>query len=223
MPLFLHKYLQPTGEIGIWKIQEEESFFIERLALGEQEASQLAAIKGEGRRLEWLAARKLVHVMSGRSERGAFLKDQYGKPYLADSLYHISISHSHGYAAAIAAPCPVGVDIQLQVPKIERIAHKYLRSEEMDSIGGANRIAHLHAYWGAKEALYKAYGRRELDFCKHILIDPFSFDVNGDTVQGRVWKGDFDEHYQIKYEMLGKYILVYARQEGRPETGSGRI
>ena len=217
MPLFLHKYLQPAGEIGIWKIQEEESFFIDRLALAEQEAAQLAKIKGKGRRLEWLAARKLVHVMSGRPLRGAFLKDEYGKPYLADSSFHISISHSQGYAAAIAAPAPVGIDIQVLVPKIERIAHKYLRPEEMNSIQAQHRIAHLHAYWGAKEALYKAYGRKQLDFCKHILIEPFVFDDKDGVALGCVRKEDFDECYQIRYEMMDNYILVYARQESGSE------
>ncbi len=209
MPLLLHRPLTPVGEIGIWKITEAESFFLEGLELSQAESQQLSLIKGN-RRLEWLAARKLVHLMSGRIKRMAFLKDQFGKPYLPDSNYEISISHSHGLAAAIAAPVSVGIDIQRIVPKIERIAHKYMRPVEMKSILESSRIEHLHIYWGAKEALYKAYGRKKLDFCQHILVTPFDFNPDGGSFAGQVAKDEYHVHFDLKYEFIRGFVLVYA-------------
>jgi 4'-phosphopantetheinyl transferase len=211
MPIYLHQHILPIGELGIWKIEESESFFRERLDLAPPERAQLEKIKGR-RRTEWLAARQLVHYMSGREERSVFIKDSFGKPHLKDSTYQISISHSRDMAAAIAAPLPVGIDIQVVVEKIDRIAHKFMRAEEMASLQAATRIEHLHVYWGAKEALYKAYGRRELDFCGHIFIDPFSFQPGQGTIMGHIRKGDFTADYQLQYQQIDHFILVYGME-----------
>ena len=212
MPLFLHKNIELDGELGVWKIEEGEEWFLERLELQEAERKQLSEIKGR-RRQEWLSVRHLVHYMSGRVNRGAFVKDQFGKPHLEHSSFQISISHSREMAAAIAAPTTVGIDIQKIVPKIERIAHKFMRGEEMDSLEPASRLEHLHVYWGAKEALYKAYGRKELDFCEHILVKPFTYDLSEGKTNGVVIKNSFRESYQLRYERIGDYILVYGVAE----------
>lgn len=209
MPLIAHEAIRPEGELGIWRIEEPELWFRRHLELAPSEEAQLSKIKGR-RRVEWLAVRQLVHDMSGREQRGAFIKDEYGKPHLEGASWCISISHSHDLAAAIASPRSVGIDIQFLVAKIERLAHKFMRPEEMGSLDAEKRIEHLHVYWGAKEALYKAYGRRELDFCSNILVDPFDFDLLRGSTRGRIEKGDFRASYALRYKQLGEYILVYA-------------
>ncbi len=211
MPLLTHESIDPVGELGTWHITEPESFFIEKLALLPAEKDYIATLKGR-RKLEWLAGRYLLHYMSGRAVRGACIKDEHGKPYLIDSPYQISISHSREMASVIAAPFSVGIDIQKLVAKIERIAHKFMRPCELDSLHPATRLEHLHVYWGAKEALYKAYGRRELDFIKHIRIEPFAYDLNQGFCSGKIQKGDFRAYYQIWYERRADFILVWARE-----------
>lgn len=209
MPLLYHNDLGPAGQLGLWQITETEQDLLPSLALSGQEKVQLARIKGH-RRVEWLAVRRLVHDMSGRLQRAHFVKDEHGKPFLEDSDWEISISHSRSICAAIAGPQPVGIDIQLIVPKIERIAHKYMREEEMESLHPATRINHLHVYWGAKEALYKAYGRRQIDFCQHILIDPFSYSPEGGQFTGSIRKGLIHEQYALTYFEHENYVVVYA-------------
>lgn len=211
MPLFLHQPIEPAGEIGIWEITEVEDHFLKLLKLTALEAEQLSIIKGR-RRLEWLAARQLVHHMSGRKERGAFYKDAYGKPHLENSNFQISISHSHEMAAAIAAPFPVGIDIQYLVPSIKRIAHKFISPNEATTIESETELPHMHVYWGAKEALYKAYGRKELDFCQHIMVEPFAFDLVEGRCRGKVAKNGFLASYEINYRQIDQYILVYATE-----------
>ncbi|NJL76372.1 MAG: 4'-phosphopantetheinyl transferase superfamily protein [Saprospiraceae bacterium] len=164
MPLLFKKNVVPSGLLGIWAIEESEDYFREQLVWSDQEIEQLQRMPHPTRRIEWLASRYLLHHLSGRTIRGACLKDAYGKPYLENSPFHISISHSNKLAAVMAAPHLVGVDVQLVVPKIERIASKFLGQAEMDSIQSAHKIEHLHVYWGAKEALFKAYGKKELNF-----------------------------------------------------------
>lgn len=209
MPLFSHKNLHPEGKIALWDIREEETWFLEQLNLFPKEVARLEKIKGKGRRLEWLAARQLIHKMSQRKDRGALIKDEFGKPYLENSKWQISLSHTNQMAAAIAAPNSVGIDIQVFVPKIERLAHKYMRPEEFASLKEETRLRHLHVYWCAKEALYKIYGRKLLDFRQHIHVTPFEYSEDGGQFKGRVLKEDFDETFHLWYEVIEDYFLVY--------------
>ena len=213
MPLNIHKTLANQCEYAIWQIEESEDFFRSNLQLVPSALEQVNRIKGEGRRLEWLASRYLIHLMSGREKRGILIKDKFGKPHLEGSNFHISLSHSNRQAAAIAAPFLVGVDLQKIVGKIERIAHKYMRPSEMESLEESTRLAHLHVYWGAKEALYKAYGRKGLDFRTHILVEPFEYDLNIAYTKGRVLKDDFDMSFDVYYQLLGDFVLVYALKQ----------
>lgn len=214
MPLYHRKYLLPEGEVGIWEIKEEESFFQKRLLMTETEKKVLKKIKGEGRRLQWLSSRYLLHYLSGRNVRGSLLKDEFGKPYLDESPYQISLSHSHNMAAVMATPEHCGIDIQVFVPKIGRLAHKYMRDEEFKSLEETTRLEHLHVYWCAKEAIYKAYGRRELDFKKNIWVEPFRYDKKGVSFGSRLVKPELnlDLKYQLRFEKLDEYFLVYATE-----------
>ncbi len=209
MSLLHTKQISPTTQFGIWTIEEDESFFTEQMTLTDAEQLRLAQIKGV-RRLEWLAGRWLVHRMSGAGERLLCQADEYGKPHLPNSSYEMSLSHSGTYAAAILSEQAVGIDIQKIVEKIGKIAHKYMRPEETASLD-EHEIEHLHIYWGAKEALYKAYGRRQLDFKQHIHIEPFVYRENGQC-KGRVEKDDFKATYDVYFERVEGYVLVYAIQ-----------
>jgi len=209
MPLFSYKYLPPDGEVAIWDIREDEKWFRSNLNLFPEEEKSLDKIKGKGRRIEWLAARYLLHKMSKREVRGALIKDEFGKPHLEDSEWKISLSHSSGMAAAIAGAASVGIDIQVFVPRIDRLAHKYMRAEEFASLEVNTFLRHLHVYWCAKEALFKIYGRKQIDFKKNLLVEPFSYSEKGGAFKGRVLKGDFDETFQLFYEVNGDHFLVY--------------
>lgn len=209
MPLIRHDNLSPEGELGIWDINETESWFLQELLLYPHELRQLSIMKGR-RRIEWLAARQLIHQMSGRPVRGAFIKDEHGKPHLDQSSWQISISHSHGLAAAIAAPSRCGIDIQFIVPKITRLAHKFLRPEERDSIVPEHELDQLHFFWGAKEALYKAYGRKKLEFIDHIHITPFVYAGLTGQTSGKVVKAGEEIFFNIYYERSNNgYMLVW--------------
>ncbi len=185
---------------------------MEQLLLYPPELRQLSDIKGR-RRVEWLAVRQLVHQMSGREIRGAFVKDEHGKPHLDKSAWHISISHSQALAAAIASPRLCGIDIQFIVPKITRLAHKFLCPSEVDSIRPDTELDQLHFYWCAKEALYKAHGRRKLDFIDHIKVQPISCDTPKGQTIGEVIKDNEYLRFDIFYERSAMgYMLVWAVQ-----------
>lgn len=211
MPLLLHKKVDLNAEVGVWNIEEDEDFFLGHLHLHQVEAAQLEMIKGH-RRLEWLAARYLLHFMTGRSVRAICLKDDFGKPYLVDSSYHISMSHTKNRAAIIASPTSVGIDIQTKVSKIERIAHKFISDEEWSTFSEMS-IENMHIFWGAKECLYKAYGRKNLDFKSNIFITPKHFDDSVGMFKGEIRVKQVCQKYDLMFEWMGEEIcLVYATQ-----------
>lgn len=211
MPLYHHRYLAPAGELGLWKIEEPESWFRDQLMLSPLELRQLSTIKGR-KRVEWMSVRHLIHIMSGRERRGAFFKDEFGKPHLENSPWQISVSHTDNMAAAMAAPGLLGVDIQHLVGKIGRLAPRFMRPEETQCLQAPFDLEHLHVFWGAKESLYKAYGRRRLDFLEDIRVTPFTFQPAGGETTGSVIKDGEQFDFRIRYEMMENYVLVYALQ-----------
>ena len=212
MPILDHTPITPAGEIGIWKIEESEEWFLEHLDLHPIEEQELEEIKGY-KHLQWLAVRKLVHHMSGRQNRMPFVKDEFGKPQLIESEFEISVSHTDEFATAIAAPKLVGIDAQHFVQKIERIASKFMTDEEIAALDPEHRLEHMHFYWAAKEAMYKAYGRRKLDFKGDIFVDPFPYKTEGGICKGLVKKDDVAIHFDCHYSLRDGFYLVWCREK----------
>lgn len=206
MPLFKKLNPAPDTEIVVWKIEEKAEFFFDKLLLTDSEKEYYDTLKGR-RPIEYLASRYVLHVMSGREIRGACLKDEFGKPYLEGSKYHISFSHSHDYIAVIAGPKEVGVDIQIILDKIERIAHKFLNPHEEDGIFD-DRLNHLHFFWGAKESLYKAYGRKKVEFNQDLLVEPPQIVDGVYRSEGYVLKNNYNKIFDIEGHIFDNYMLV---------------
>ncbi len=212
MGLLLKKTLENETVICIWQVDEPADFFLQNLDLQSVEAEELAKLKGR-RRLEWLASRYLVHDMllsMGYEDRVPVLKDEFGKPHIWGNPFHLSFSHSHEMVAVILAKTATGIDVQFMVPKIEILAKRFMSTAELDSLRPESRLEHIHVYWGAKEALYKAHGRRELDFRSHIFIEPFDYQPVGRTT-GKVDKDGELWSFEVFYEKIEGYILVWCQ------------
>jgi 4'-phosphopantetheinyl transferase len=210
VPLITTYEISPEGVVGLWRNDEEDAFYIERLMLHEVEELEIASLQSR-KRSEWLSSRYLLHHLSGRHDRGACLKDEYGKPYLEDSDYHISISHSDRYTGVIAGPSLVGIDIQVVVEKIQRIAPKFVNTAESSWIDPQYYLLSLHAIWGAKEAMYKAYGRKELDFRVHMDVEPWQPDQQKPWY-GHVHKDQIVQKYRLHLHQIENLVIVYAIQ-----------
>jgi phosphopantetheinyl transferase len=152
--------------------------------------------------------------MSSRNERAEILKDEFGKPYIADSDHFISFSHSHGMSAAITSTKVVGIDIQYIVPKITRIAPRFVAKHENDQIEQHHSSFHLdlyHIIWGAKESLYKAYGKRSLDFKTDMSLTGLTWsETHFCQFRGTINKGDYRASFKLEAKKLNNHILVYA-------------
>ncbi len=134
--------------------------------------------------------------------------DDKGKPYLADDNRHISISHSHDKLAIIVNEQEsTGIDIELIRDKVIKIKHKFLSATELQNTN--DDVEKLLICWAAKETLYKIYGLKDVDFIEHLAIKPFTKDKFG-TLIGEINLPNFNESYQLNYQLLDDYVLVYA-------------
>ncbi len=167
------------------------------------------------RRRETLGARRALLALDERLEDRQLAKDTFGKPYLlGDQTQHFSLSHSHGHAAALLADAPCGVDLQLRVEKITRLRSKFERADERAYVSAqADEVAALHILWGAKESLYKLWGRRQIDWHEHLIVGPFDASAGLGTFGGEVRFGAERMGARLFWRWLDRFCLVVAIHE----------
>lgn len=190
-------------------ITEDEPTLRSRLLLVKGERDELAGITHPAQRVEWLACRVAVRELieaQGMHYQG-LQKDEYGKPFLMDLPWHISLSHTAGWAAAVVHRSrPVGIDIEPIREQFKRVVPRVLSSDEIDhAAGDPHRLA---MYWCAKEAMYKLYGKRQLTFRDHLHVDPFP--PSADHLTGYVRLPDHQEQLTIRCFQSGPGLLAVA-------------
>ncbi|MBX7109809.1 MAG: 4'-phosphopantetheinyl transferase superfamily protein [Chitinophagales bacterium] len=212
MALIFKKEIAEETLIGIWRIDETAEWFRSQLQLNDQENEMIASIRHPQRKLHWLSSRVLLRSLL---QTDAFIQlenDTYGKPVVRNFPVEISISHSADLSALLLSKkYKVGIDIEKTDPKVLRIQHKFVNEEELKWVNIDNRIGQLYAIWCAKEAMYKLYGEKKLDFRQHLMTAPFDFTGAG-TIHGRIVKESYYAELNVQYEMLGNYMTAYVIQ-----------
>ncbi len=195
-------------QIAVCAFDEDDAFYIDALEIPRKDIEDLANLNAR-RRQEILTSRYLLQHLTGENIWSLFQKDEYGKPYLAGTDLFISLSHSHNRSAAILSKKRVGIDLQKSVEKIHRIKNKFLNPVELLSLKSGEEISKLHLYWGAKESMYKAYGKKGVDFKEHLFVDYIDSIGAKGTFSSKMLKHDFKASYTMHYEKLDDFFLVY--------------
>ncbi|MDX2135170.1 MAG: 4'-phosphopantetheinyl transferase superfamily protein [Saprospiraceae bacterium] len=207
MPVLLSAHPFEQATFGLWQIAEPEDFFLDRLPLARDEERDLAPLKGI-RRAEWLAGRYLLHLLTGENERLPLAKTAFAKPFFLDKPdLRCSLSHSHGIVGALLATVDCGCDVQVFVDKMPKLAPKFINSEEfafVNTFPAKEQFELFHAFWTAKESLYKAYGLRELDFRKHMRLEHFLWPAFPAETTGWIAKDDYRQPFSL---LLEKHTL----------------
>jgi 4'-phosphopantetheinyl transferase len=142
------------------------------------------------------------------SEKKIFY-DDHGKPHFEDHSGYVSFSHSGDYAAIMLSNNFAGIDFELIRPKILNIIHKFLNEPELNSLFPETAVEHAHIYWGAKEAVYKIYGRQQLIFKEHILIRPFEMTKEKGFFYASLNAPDYKKEFRLYYEKMFGHMLVH--------------
>jgi 4'-phosphopantetheinyl transferase len=213
MPLTHQFYISSEIGIAVWRVTETPAFFLKRLPPQNAAEQELLARMQPKSQAERLASRYLLHLLKGSDY--TFQKDAFGKPFLHNSLnikdFEISLSHSHGRVAVMSAPQLCGIDIQKEDPRLTKLQSKFLSESERAALNPQHELSDLHIYWGAKEALYKAYGERGVDFKTQLFVELLRVRANRNLVEtsGFLQKNDLKQNYKIYYKKISKYYLVF--------------
>jgi 4'-phosphopantetheinyl transferase len=210
MPVILNKIIDAETRLSVWKIEETEEELFRGLQLKAHELDFIASLNNGKRLLHWLSTRLLLRTMLQTNDYIDSAMDDQGKPYLVNGDYHISFSHSFDYASVmISKDKHVGVDIELIKEKVYRIRNKFLTPEELQGLPDQNNTLALYICWCAKEAIYKWYGKRGLEFRKHIHIFPFQSADEG-LVKAKATLPEGEVMLDVKYfRVQENYMLGY--------------
>lgn len=130
------------------------------------------------------------------------------KPFLKNRKEHISISHSHDKLVIIVnAAENTGIDIEQIRDKVRNIRHKFLSEKELHFAG--EDTDKLVTLWAAKEAMYKVYGLKEVEFIKNLAVEEYT----GSELTGSIDMNGLKKNYRLVAEKIDDYKMVYVLHE----------
>jgi phosphopantetheinyl transferase len=207
MPLFYQHNINEATKLGIWRIEEPEDFFLEKVPLQNN-------VSHPYKKLQHLAGRYLLPVLFEDFPLDEIVIADTKKPFLENEKYHFSISHSGNFAAVIvSSKNRVGVDIELITSRIKNISDKFLNDEEKKYIASLEDVPQVQlelttVYWSAKEAIFKWYGNGEIDFKMHMEITSVKHNRNNGTLECVFKKGE-SVLLTIHYRLMNGFVVAW--------------
>ena len=207
MALYKTLTVNKVTKVLIWKIEESTSKLQEGIVLSKNSTTRLNSMKSQLHQRGFLSIRHLLKE-AGYTDAD-LIYDEFGKPHLKNGKF-ISITHSFTFTAIIVSDkFHVGIDIEKQREKILKIAHKFTPFEEYKTIANVDAlISKLTIVWGAKESLYKIYGKKKLLFLHHIYIEDFRFADEKTT--GEIRYNGENTAYNISFLEFEGFTCVFA-------------
>jgi 4'-phosphopantetheinyl transferase len=211
MAELLRKNIDDHSLYALWQITESTEELRSAITLSTGEESLYQSFVAESRKKQWLAYRLLLRHLLAPADI-AIEYDPSGKPFLAGTNLHISVTHTEDLAGVIISRnARVGIDIEKIRPRIEKVRDKFISEEESLFIRKETELEQLTLAWCAKEALYKLYGMRNLDFRENIRVDiPVKAGI---PFKALICSGAENNYYELFSEKMGDYILVYLVEE----------
>jgi phosphopantetheinyl transferase len=153
--------------IAAWQITENEDYFWNFLQLFPEDEAHIRSIKLQKVRLQKLACRAALAELLGNNKIGISYSET-GQPQLKGC--HISFAHTEKSAAVALSDIPLGIDMEELTPRILPLYPKFMSSQEIASCD-VNNLKDLYYFWCAKEAMYKWFTKKNLDFIEDLQID----------------------------------------------------
>ena len=207
MPLY-RTYRKGELVVGVWKVEETIGQLRSMFKDCSLYESDLQKFKAEKRQLEWLAVRVLLKELLGEEKVIDYLPS--GKPFLKDRSACVSFSHTCGYVAVAVHPTKeVGIDIEQYGNRVSRLASRFVREDEMQSVRAGNEIYALLLHWSAKETMFKLMEDEAVDFINHLQILPFQ-PMDSGVMDACEYRSGHEQKFLIHYETHPDYVLTFA-------------
>ena len=208
MPIVWSQNLAEKGKIAIWEISETDQELYNMLQLDEKEEQHFQTLS-KARQKQWLGSRVLLRTLLQTEQYIALTIDEHHKPSLNNLPFEISISHAnHMTAVIIYQGKKVGIDIEKISERILKIKNKFLSSEELKFIAAANELEQLHVCWGAKESLFKLYGKGSLPFIEGIKIAAFKYGKTAE-VAASIAIPAYHQSFNVEYLKYEDFMLTW--------------
>lgn len=205
MALFM-QHKDDSSLLGVWRMDESLSALRDELPGSTLFDQAVERFTSPHRQLEWLSVRVLLYHLLNEEKEINYLPS--GKPYLTDGSFSISISHTKGYVAVILGKTPVGIDIEQYGQRVHKVAHKYMREDEIPAPYQGDDTWSLLLHWSAKEVMFKCMDAAEVDFRQHLHIEPFILQEHG-TFCAREYRTERQRHFLIHYLIHPDFVLTW--------------
>ncbi len=178
MPLLDFRLLAPAVGRGLWLLTESEADLLALAPTWLDAEGIPIRFTHPQRRREWLAGRvlaaEILQQLTGTAGATvAVVTDAFGRPRLeTGTAGALSLTHGGGHVGvlvALGAGARAALDLEPPRAKTLTLASRFLNPAELAAVGADPDRAALA--WSLKETLYKAYGRRQLDFRRHLDLD----------------------------------------------------
>lgn len=199
MPIVSVERIGADVQLGLWRMEETAEALVAAHPQLEPVLEMAAAYHSPVRRLEVLAVHALLFLLTGDTTL-RIGHDECGVPLVPG--WQISLSHTRGFAAVVLSRSHrVAVDIEYRSNRVERIADRFIRTDEQ-----AEDVRSKLIHWSVKETVYKLFTEEDLKFFD-MRLHPL---VPGD--EGRVQVDDLlcPKVQEVAYRYGADYVLTYA-------------
>jgi 4'-phosphopantetheinyl transferase len=206
MPLFFNKKLNEEIHFMVWKLTESIEELETLVSPDSEDYTNLNLIGVDSKRKEYLAGKNAIMQMCRlvNVEFKGIIKDEHGKPYLKDNTIEMSLTHTTEFIGVVFSKrLSVGIDIEKPRTQIFKVIGRLCVESEIEWMNDDLEKATI--LWSAKEALYKLYGKRKVDFKENLFLK----EING-TLLGEIKMPDHKAEHKIFIEKLPNHLLVLA-------------
>ena len=195
MKEIFHKKILNT-HIYVWKITSSYEDQIKNPLLNIAELISVNELKNEKRKKEFLSSRIALKKIFNKDLE---LKHHTsGKPFIKEAKY-LSISHSSNFLALAYGDENIGIDIEKPQNRMVKLIPKVLSEIELMKFKKEPSIDLACKLWGAKEAILKYVGDRNLNYKEEIKAENIQLGI----------ATYLKMNFKVEFEKIENMILTY--------------
>ena len=195
MKEIFHKKILNT-HIYVWKTTLSYEDQIKNPLLNSAELISAKELKNEKRKKEFLSSRIALKKIFNKELELKHHKS--GKPFIKEAK-HLSISHSYDFLAVAFGDENIGIDIEKPQNRMIKLMPKILSEIEFMEFKKKTSIDLACKLWGAKEAILKYVGDKNLNYKEDIKVKNIELGVATYLKMG----------FKVEFEKIENMILTY--------------
>ena len=203
MEEIFHKKILNT-HIYVWKMTSSYEDQIKNPLLNSSELISAKELKNEKRKKEFLSSRiALKNIFNKELE---LKHHKSGKPFIKEAK-HLSISHSSDFLAVAFGDENIGIDIEKPQNRMVKLMPKILSEIEFMEFKKEPAMDLACKLWGAKEAILKYVGDKNLNYKEDIKVENIQLGV----------ATYLKMNFKVEFEKIENMILTYAVKSDKPK------